>query len=163
MLSPNFINFAHSQSLYVDADVGDMSPISESKYIASALTVTRNPEGQLISVVRTDAERYLNKPIVDEFLNSQEDYLIKEGKVGKDVVKMYQVTVDYTNPECLDKVYDVPGYNDECNWYHRAFVTMLGVNDKDGKHWNLFRGLNHMFSLTSSDQISSFWTVLTRD
>ena len=154
---------AYAQTLYVDSHVGDMSPISESKYVASALTVTRNSDGELISVVRTDASRYLNKPITDEFLNSDEDYLIKEGRVGTNVVKMYQVEVDYITPECLQQVLPVPGYNDSCNWYHRTFVTMLGINDKDGEHWNLFRGLNHMFSITNADQITSFWTILMKD
>ena len=154
---------ANAQSLYVDSRIGDMSMIEESKYLASAITVTRNSEGELISVVRTDAARYLNEPIIDAYLNSNSNFLIKQGTINNEMVKMYQEKVGYYNPECLTEVFNVPGQTDLCNWYHRAFVTMLGVNDENGKSWNLFRGLNHMFLVKGLDDVTSFWTILVKN
>ena len=162
-VSSGFTITANAQSLYVDAHLEDMSKIDESKYIASALTETRNPQGDLISVVRTDASRYLNDPVVDKFLNSDPDYLIKEGKIKNENVKMYQVQVGYYNPECLENVLDIPGQYDRCNWYYRAFVTMLGISDEKGERWDIFRGLNHTYTIKGLDDITSFWTVLVRD
>ena len=46
-----------------------MDKIGESKYKASGVSVLRNSDGELISVVRVDATRYLDDPIVDKFLN----------------------------------------------------------------------------------------------
>jgi hypothetical protein len=153
---------ANAQSLYVDANVGDMSPIEESKYHASAVTTVRNSEGELISVVRTDASRYLNDPIIDTFLNSNTDFLIKEGKINGESVKMYKIELGYFNPQCAIETYQVPGFADPCNWYHRSFVTMFQISD--GKEeWKIFRGLNHMFTIKGLDYVDSFWTVLSKD
>ena len=57
-------------TLYVDASISDMDKIKDSKYKASAVSVVRNAEGELVSVVRVEASRYLDDPIVDQFLNS---------------------------------------------------------------------------------------------
>ena len=113
---PIFISQVYAQSLYVDVTVGDMDKIEESKYIASGVSVLRNSDGELISVVRVDATRYLDDPIVDEFLKSDPDYLIKQGTINGQRVSLHEVEVEYYNPECLDRIFDVPGYNDECNW-----------------------------------------------
>ena len=113
--------------------VGDMDKIEESKYIASGVSVLRNSDGELISVVRVDATRYLDDPIIDKFLKSDPDYLIKQGTINGERVSLHKVEVDYNNPDCLDRTFEVAGYNDECNWYHRAFVTMLGINDEQGE------------------------------
>ena len=162
-ISSSLINFSYAQSLYVDSNVAHMEPIEESKYMATSLTLTRNSNGELLSVARTDAARYLDDPIVDRFLNSETEYLVKEGNIGKNKVKMYQIEVEFIVPDCLEKTHQVPGYSDECDWYHRAFVTMLGINDENGEHWNIFRGLNHMFSVSTTDQVTSFWTILAKE
>ena len=39
---PVFLVTVNAQTLYVEARVGEMSDIRESKYLASAVTVTRN-------------------------------------------------------------------------------------------------------------------------
>ena len=85
VISSGLVVTANAASLYVDAYLEDMAPIEESKYQASAITVTRNSQGELISVVRADAVRYLPDPIIDVYLNSDPNFLIKQGKVGDDV------------------------------------------------------------------------------
>ena len=160
---PTVVVIANAQTLYVDARVGDMNDIRESKYLASAVTVTRNSDGELISVTRADATRYLDNAIIDRYLNEYPENFVKKGVVGQQTVLMYQVDVEFSTEECLEKVFDVPGYADECNWYHRAFVTMLNVYDEDGDTKQLFRGLNHAFVVKSLDQITSFWTILVKD
>jgi len=160
---PIFISQVYAQSLYVDVTVGDMDKIEESKYIASGVSVLRNSDGELISVVRVDATRYLDDPIVDEFLKSDPDYLIKQGTINGQRVSLHEVEVEYYNPECLDRIFDVPGYNDECNWYHRAFVTMLGINDEQGESHTIFRGLNHVYTIKSSDDVTTTWHIITKN
>tara|TARA_B100000029_G_scaffold335242_1_gene327364 strand:+ start:274 stop:798 length:525 start_codon:yes stop_codon:yes gene_type:complete len=153
---------ANAQVLNVDARIGDMNDIDESKYLATGITVTRNSNGELISVTRADATRYLESPIIDTFLESDQKYLIKKGIINGEKVKMYQVDVEYYVPECLTAVFQVPGYDEECDWYHRAFVTMLGVDD-EGERVDIFRGLNHVFVIKSSDEVTTHWTILTKD
>ena len=160
---PTFVVIVNAQTLYVDARVGDMNDIRESKYLATAVTVTRNSNGELISVTRADATRYLDNSLVDRYLDSHPENMVKKGIIGGQTVSMYQIDIEYDTEECLEKVFDVPGYNDECNWYHRAFVTMLGVVDENGERKDIFRGLNHVFVVQSLDQITSFWTVLVKD
>ena len=160
---PTVVVIANAQTLYVDARVGDMNDIRESKYLASAVTVTRNSDGDLISVTRADATRYLDNAIIDRFLDTYPENFVKKGVVSQQTVSMYQVDVEYRTEECLEKVFDVPGYDNECDWYHRAFITMLSVYDEDGETRELFRGLNHVFTIKSLDQITSFWTILVKD
>ena len=50
-------------TLYVDASIADMEKIKDSKYKASAVSIIRNAEGELMSVVRVEASRYLDDPI----------------------------------------------------------------------------------------------------
>ena len=160
---PIFISQVYAQSLYVDVTIGDMDKIEESKYKASGVSVLRNSDGELISVVRVDATRYLNDPIVDKFLKSDPDYLIKQGTINGERVSLHEVEVNYYNPECLDRMFEVPGYNDECNWYHRAFVTMLGINDEEGESYTIFRGLNHVYTIKSLDDVKTTWHIITRN
>jgi len=163
VFSLGFTINANAASLYVDTHVGDMAPIENSKYKASALTVNRNSQGELISVVRTDATRYLPEPIIDTYLNSDPNFLIKQGVVNKEKVNMYQVKVTDEKPKCLTKIIDIPGQTDRCNWYYRAFVTMLAVsNEKVEEPWFLFKGLNHMFSVKGLDEVTSTWTIFSR-
>ena len=65
LVIPIMILAGNAQSLQVDIDVDGMKDIEESKYRASGITVVRNAEDQLISVVKVDAQRYLDHPIVD--------------------------------------------------------------------------------------------------
>ncbi len=163
LIVPICISQVYAQSLYVDVTVGDMDKIEESKYIASGVSVLRNSDGELISVVRVDATRYFDDPIVDKFLKSDPDYLIKQGTINGERISLHEVEVDYYNPECLDRIFEVPGYNDECNWYHRAFVTMLGINDEQGESYTIFRGLNHVYTVKSLDDVTTTWHIITKD
>jgi len=159
---PIFISQVYAQSLYVDVTVGDMDKIEESKYRASGVSVVRNSDGELISVIRVDATRYLDDPIIDRFLESNPDYLVKEGTVKGEKVSLHEIIADYQYPECLEEVFDVIGYNNECEWYHRAYVTMLGVNDEEGKSHHIFRGLNHVFTVKSLDNVKTIWHIITK-
>ena len=55
LVIPIMILAGNAQSLQVDIDVDGMKDIEESKYRASGITVVRNAEDQLISVVKVDA------------------------------------------------------------------------------------------------------------
>ena len=160
---PVFLVTVNAQTLYVEARVGEMSDIHESKYLASAVTVTRNSNGELISVTRAEATKYLDNPIIDKYLNTYPENMVKKGVVGQQTVSMYQIDLEYNQKECLEKVFDVPGYTNECNWYHRAFVTMLNIIDEEGVTKEIFRGLNHVYVIQSLDQITTFWTVLVKN
>jgi hypothetical protein len=162
LVIPICISQVYAQTLYVDSRVGDMDKIEESKYIATGVSVLRNSDGALISVVRIDATRYLDNPIVDVFLNSNPDFLIKQGTINDERVRLHEVEVSYNNPECLEKVFDVQGYNDACNWYHRAYVTMLGINDEEGESHTIFRGLNHVFTVKSLDDVTTTWHIISQ-
>ncbi len=151
-------------TLYVDASISDMDKIKDSKYKASAVSVVRNAEGELVSVVRVEASRYLDDPIVDQFLNSDPNMLIKTGTMNNERLSLYRTIAEYDNPQCLEKMFNVPGYNNECDWYHRAFVTMLGVNKDDtGEQFTIFRGLNHGFVVKPLYDVTTIWDIITKN
>ena len=75
---------------------------------------------------------------------------------------MTQVALDYDYTKCLTELYEVPGYTEQCNWYHRATVTILGVNS-EGETYELFRGLNHSYSVKPLDTVTSYWTIIRSD
>ena len=152
---------AYAQSLYVDAHAGDLQKIKDSKYMASAISVLRNSDGELVSVVKTVATRYLEKSITDEYIDTLS--IIKKGTINGKNLEMTQVAIDYNYDKCLTEVYKVPGYSDQCNWYHRATVTSLGVNDGTGNSYEIFRGLNHSYTVKPSDIVTSYWTVIRSD
>ena len=162
-LVPISVTHVYAQSLYVDAKVGDMDEIEDSKYKASGLTVVRDENGSLISVVRVDASRYFNDPIVDQFLESDPEYLIKQGMIGEDKISLYRIEVGYYTPDCLIEVMNVPGQYDPCNWYDRAFVTMLQINAPDGEEYFGFKGLNHGYSVKTKFDIITTWNILTKE
>ena len=162
LVVPICISQVYAQSLYVDVSAGDMDPIEESKYRATGISVLRNSDGGLISVVRVDATRYLNDPVVDRFLKSNPDYLVKQGTINGERVSLHKVEVDYNNPECLTNLYQIPGYSDPCEYYHRAFVTMLGINDEEGESHTIFRGLNHVYTVKSLDDVTTIWHIITQ-
>jgi|LUMD01.1.fsa_nt_gb hypothetical protein len=154
---------AFGQTLIVDAYVGDLQDIDQSKYKASGVTITRNDNGELISLTKVDAARYLNDPIVDEFLNSKPEYLVKQGKLNEQNVSLYNIKIEHYNPQCVERIFDTPGFYNECDWYHRAFSTILGVTDSEGIEHTIFRGLNHNFLVKSGYDVTTFWNIFSRD
>ena len=78
LLIPICISSVYAQTLYVDVTISDMDDIEESKYKASAVSIVRNENGELVSLARVDATRYLNDPVIDEFLKSNPKMLIKQ-------------------------------------------------------------------------------------
>ena len=152
---------ANAQSLYVDAKIGDMDKIKDSKYKAQAYSVLRNSDGELISVVKTVATRYLDEPVTEKFLNSLQ--VLKKGTIGEKNVEMFEVVVDYNYEKCLMEVYPVPGYAEQCHWYHRAYVTMLAVTDENGERSEIFRGLNNSYIVKPLDTVTSHWTIIRSD
>ena len=64
--------------------------------------------------------------------------------------------------EPLSDCFDVIGYKNECAWYHRAYVTMLGVNDEKGESHTIFRGLNHVFTVKSLDNVKTIWHIISK-
>ncbi len=152
---------AFAQSLYVNPDEDSLIKIKDSKYFASSINVLRNSNGELISVVKTEASKYLPNPITDQFINTLP--IMKEGIVNTKNIEMRQVEVNYNYEKCITEMYQVPGYSDQCNWYHRAYVTSLGINNEKGERFEIFRGLNHSYTVKPSDSVTSFWTIIRSD
>ena len=163
LIIPVLVSTVNAQTLDVDVHVGDLKDIEESKYKASGVTITRNAEGELISVVKVDAGRYLDHPIIDEYLTTAPTAtLIKKGMLGTDAVSHYRVVVGYMNPDCSEILFDVPGFNDKCDWYQSVFSTLFMIADEEVEH-TIFRGLNHNFIVKSGYDITTYWDVFTRD
>ena len=152
---------AFGQSLYVNPDEDNLIKIKDSKYFASSINVLRNSNGELISVVKTEASKYLPNPITDQFINTLP--IMKEGIVNTKNIEMRQVEVNYNYEKCITEMYQVPGYADQCNWYHRAYVTSLGINNDKDERFEIFRGLNHSYTVKPSDSVTSFWTIIRSD
>ena len=156
-----FVTSANAEVLNVEVDTaGGLKKIDDSKYKASAVSVLRNSDGQLVSVIKTTATRYLDKSITDEFIDTLP--VMKKGTINGKNLEMTQVALDYDYAKCLTELYEVPGYTEQCNWYHRATVTILGVN-AEGQKYELFRGLNHSYSVKPLDTVTSFWTIIRSD
>ena len=149
---------AFGQSLYVNPDEDNLIKIKDSKYFASSINVLRNSNGELISVVKTDASKYLPNPVTDQFIDTLP--IMKEGIFNAKNIEMRQVEVNYNYEKCITEIYQVPGYSDQCNWYHRAYVTSLGINNEKGERFEIFRGLNHSYTVKPSDSVTSFWTII---
>ena len=149
---------AFGQSLYVNPDEDNLIKIKDSKYFASSINVLRNSNGELISVVKTEASRYLPNPITDQFIDTLP--IMKEGIFNSKSIEMRQVEVNYNYEKCITEMYQVPGYEEQCNWYHRAYVTSLGINNDKGERFEIFRGLNHSYTVKPSDSVTSFWTII---
>ena len=152
---------AFGQSLYVNPDEDNLIKIKDSKYFASSINVLRNSNGELISVVKTEASRYLPNPITDQFIDTLP--IMKEGIFNTKNIEMRQVEVNYNYEKCITEMYQVPGYSDQCNWYHRAYVTSLGINNDKDERFEIFRGLNHSYTVKPSDSVTSFWTIIRSD
>ena len=164
LIIPVLVSTVNAQTLDVDVHVGDLKDIEESKYKASGVTITRNAEGELISVVKVDAARYLDHPIVDEYLMTENPNvtLVKKGMLGKDTVTHYRVVAEYFNPNCSEISFDVPGFNDKCDWYQPVFSTYFIITDEEVEH-TVFRGLNHNFIVKSGYGSTTYWDIFTRD
>ena len=152
-----------AQTLQTEATVGELKDIENSKYRASAVTEIRNENGELISLSKVVASRYLDDSILDTFLNSKPEYLIKEGNLDEQIIRLYNITVGYDNPQCVERFFETPGFNDLCNWHHRAFSTILAVTDREGVDHTVFRGLNHNEIIRSGYTVTTVWNVFTRD
>ena len=152
---------AFGQSLYVNPDEDNLIKIKDSKYFASSINVLRNSNGELVSVVKTEASRYLPNPVTDQFIDTLP--IVKEGIFNAKNIEMRQVEVNYNYEKCITEMYQVPGYADQCNWYHRAYVTSLGINNDKGERFEIFRGLNHSYTVKPSDSVTSFWTIIRSD
>ena len=152
---------AFGQSLYVNPDEDNLIKIKDSKYFASSINVLRNSNGELISVVKTDASKYLPNPVTDQFIDTLP--IMKEGILNAKNIEMRQVEVNYNYEKCITEIFQVPGYSDQCNWYHRAYVTSLGINNDKGERFEIFRGLNHSYTVKPSDSVTSFWTIIRSD
>ena len=156
-----FVTSANAEVLNVEVDsAGGLKKIDDSKYKASAISVLRNSDGELVSVIKTTATRYLDKSITDEFIDTLP--VMKKGTLNGKNLEMRQVAIDYDYAKCLTELYDVPGYTEQYNWYHRATATILGVNS-EGQSYELFRGLNHSYSIKPLDTVTSYWTIIRSD
>ena len=156
-----FMTSANAEVLNVEIDTaGGLKKIDDSKYKATAVSVLRNSDGELVSVIKTTATRYLDKSITDEFIDTLP--VMKKGTLNGKNLEMTQVSLDYDYTKCLTELYEVPGYTEQCNWYHRATVTILGVNS-EGQTYELFRGLNHSYSVKPLDTVTSYWTIIRSD
>jgi hypothetical protein len=158
-----FVTSADAEILDIEVSTaGDLKKINDSKYKATAISVLRNSDGQLLSVIKTSATRYLDKPITDEFIDTLP--IMKKGILNEKNLEMTQVTLNYDYDKCLTEVYDVAGYTEQCNWYHRATATILGItDDRTGEKYELFRGLNHSYSVKPLDSVTSYWTIIRSD
>ena len=151
---------AFAQTLHVDVNMDKLTKIKDSKYIASSLNVLRNSNGDLISVVTTNASKYLPDPKTDQVLDVHP--ILKKGILNEKKIEMRQLSVEYNYQECITKTFAVPGYTDQCNWYHRGHVTSLSASI-DGEPTEIFRGLNHSYIIKPGDSVTSFWTVIRSD
>ena len=164
LIIPFSVTNAFAQTLYTEAYLGELKEIDDSKYRASSITIIRNSNGELISLTKSDATSYLPNPILDEFLNSNPEYLVKQGENNDQKFSLYNIKVQYDNPKCAVEMFvGNPGFNDECDLYHRTFSTILGVTDNEGIKHILFRGLNHAEIIKSEYNVTMFWNVITRD
>ena len=44
---------------------------------------------------------------------------------------------------------------------NKAIITMLGITDEKGESYNAFRGLNHVYTLKTMDDITTIWHILS--
>jgi hypothetical protein len=164
LIIPVLVSTVNAQTLQVDVDLDELKDIEESKYKASGITTMRNTEGELISVVRVDASRYLDNPIIDQYLiiENPSVSLVKKGMLGVDTISHYRVVVDYVNPLCSETLFEIPGFYDECDWYQAVFSTLF-VIQYEGMEYQIFRGLNHNFIVKSGYDLTTYWDVFSRD
>ena len=89
-----FVTSANAEVLNVEVDsAGGLKKIDDSKYKASAISVLRNSDGELVSVIKTTATRYLDKSVTDEFIDTLP--VMKKGTLNGKNLEMTQVAIDY--------------------------------------------------------------------
>ena len=116
-----FVTAAEAQILDIDVHPGDLKKIDDSEYKASAVSVLRNSDGELVSVIKTTATRYLDKSITDEFIDTLP--VMKKGTLNGKNLEMRQVAIDYDYAKCLTELYDVPGYTEPVSYTHLTLPT----------------------------------------
>ena len=89
----------------------NLKNIENSKYLASSINVLRNSNGELVSVVKTEASKFLPYPITDQFLDTL--LIVKEGIISERNIQMRQIPVDYDYQNCISEMYDVTGYTQQ--------------------------------------------------
>ena len=152
---------AFGQTMFLNPSEDSLIEIENSKFTASSINVLRNSNGELVSVVKTDASKYFPAPITDEFFDMLP--VLEEKIIDKEGIEVKQVSVDYDYQKCITETYQIPGYSEQCNWYHRAHVTSLGVTSKIGEPFEIFRGLNHSYIIKPENSVTSFWTIIRSD
>jgi len=164
LIIPVLVSTVNAQMLQVNVDLDELKDIEESKYKASGITTIRNIEGELISVVRVDASKYLDDPIIDQYLVTENPSvsLVKRGMLGADTISHYRVVVDYMNPVCSEGLFENPGFNDKCDWYQAVFSTLFMI-EHEGMEYQMFRGLNHNFIVKSGYDLTTYWDIFSRD
>ncbi len=152
---------AFGQTMFLNPSEDSLMDIQNSKFTASSINVLRNSNGELISVVKTDASKYLSNPITDQFFDILP--VLEQKIIHKKGIEMKQVSIDYDYEKCITETYQIPGYMDECNWYHRAHVTSLRITSDIGERFEIFRGLNHSYIIKPENSVTSFWTIIKSD
>ena len=117
--------------------------IYDSKYIATAEIVLRDSDGNLISITNANAFRYLDDPIVDEFLETYEiiDVVEKDGKK----YELRQILAQENHGE---------------DAYAYAFISYLDLLVNGNETIEIFRALHHGFALKSGDVSTITWSIL---
>ena len=152
---------AFGQTMFLNPSEDSLMDIQNSKFTASSINVLRNSNGELISVVKTDASKYLSNPITDQFFDILP--VLEQKTIHKKGIEIKQVSIDYDYEKCITETYQIPGYMDECNWYHRAHVTNLRITNDIGERFEIFRGLNHSYIIKPENSVTSFWTIIRSD
>ncbi len=163
LILPILVSSIHAQKLDIGVHIGELEDIDESKYRASGVSIVRDSQGELISVVKVNASRYLDNPIVDKFLiEAPTSSLIKKGTLEDQTISHYRVVAEYTNPICSETIFEIPGFYNECEWYQSVFGTSFMLEDEKIIH-TVFRGLNHVFIVKSGYDVTTYWDIFTRD
>ena len=143
-----FISNAFAATLEGKATTEALEKIDKSKYLAQALTIHRNANGDIIGATQIDASRYLNHPMLDKYL----DFLptVKTGIMNQKQVELKQLSWTTEFNDCFQKI--------TCQDYMYSFVTILGMSYED-KSYEVFRGLNHGHIVKVGDSATSYWSV----
>ena len=77
-----FVTSADAEILDIEVSTsGDLKKINDSKYKATAISVLRDSDGQLLSVIKTSATRYLDNQLLMNLLihcqSSKKEFLME--------------------------------------------------------------------------------------
>ena len=117
--------------------------IYDSKYIATTEIVLRDSDGNLISITNANAFRYLDDPIVDEFLEAYEiiDVIEKDGK-------KYE----------LRQMILLENHGEDS--YPYSFISYFQLIVNDTETIEIFRASHHGFAIKSGDVSTITWSIL---